>query len=328
MSAPSWILYDDTSGAVLAASVPDQQRAVASITKVMTGLLVVELADPSDVVAVSERAANTGEKSIGLQAGEQLTVDALFKALIIHSANDAATALAEHIGGSVEGFVGLMNQRAAELGLTSTSFANPHGLDAEGHFSSARDVLTLARLAMTYPQFRDAARARVLVFPDAPDGTVRRGFTTNLLLQSYEGMLGVKTGFTNHALLTIVGSAERESRNLYVVVLGSEGQRGHFADAEALLDHGFQQLAIFGTITTGARYTAMKPRTDVGPLSAAAVESLFHLAGQGLVGDPPLPAEEEPLPVPVVAHRRAEHPSPALVDTLLFWWRQLASSAP
>ena len=116
-------------------------------------------------MTISERAANTGEKEIELVAGETISMDALFKALMIHSANDAATAIAEHISGSVEDFVDLMNQRAEELGLTHTSFANPHGLDAPDHYTSARDLLHLAQVAMENPRFERSGEGQEARLP-------------------------------------------------------------------------------------------------------------------------------------------------------------------
>ena len=172
---------------VLGSSGASDQRPMASTTKIMTGLLVLENADLDDVVTISQEAADTGGQEIGLIAGEQMTVGSLFRALMVRSANDAAAALAEHISGSVDGFVQLMNDRADEMGLENTSFANPHGLDAPGHYSSAGDLLTMAREAMTHPEFADVVRSRVMVMTPAPDGTQRVGISTNLMLSSYDG---------------------------------------------------------------------------------------------------------------------------------------------
>lgn len=318
-SAPSWILYDETAGVVLASHAPDEARSMASITKIMTGLLTLELADLDDMVTVSARAESTGEKEIGLVAGERVSVGALFKALLIHSANDAATALAEHISGSVEEFADLMNQRAEQLGMTRTRFANPHGLDAQGHHSSAQDMLLLAREAMAHPAFRDVVRSKVLVFPDAPDGQRRFGSTTNLLLDGYHGVLGVKTGFTGRALLTMVGSAERDGRTLYAVVLGSDGVRGHFADVSMLFDYGFDRLSIYGTLLAAGE----GPLTPVA--EAAAIEALVHLAGQGLAADLPPPASVEP-PQPPVINRHPETPPEGPLEAMVFWWHRLVGS--
>ena len=329
VTAAAWLLYDEASDSVLASFSPEEERAMASTTKIMTGLLTLENAELSEIVTISSNAAETGEKEIGLLAGEQVTVEALFKALMIHSANDAAIAIAEHISGSVENFVDLMNERAVELGLTGTRFANPHGLDAPDHYSTARDLLELTLVAMSHPEFEDAVRARILVFPAAPDGTIRRGETTNLLLDDYPGNIGVKTGFTTEAQLTLVASTEREGRRLYVVLLGSEGTRAHFADARALFDYGFDELGIYGTLATGGAYESMKPRVQPGPLIASAsAESLVHLAGQGLFSDIPVQpvVEAEPTAQPtIIIHRYTQPPPETLSEALEFWIRQLFS---
>ena len=259
----------------------------------MTGLLVLENASFDEVVTVSQEAADTGGQEIGLVAGEQFTVGALFRALMVRSANDAASALAEHVAGSVPEFVDLMNQRADELGLENTSFANPHGMDASGHYSSARDLLTLARLAMEHPEFAEVVRARAMVLPDDPEGSPRVGISTNLMLSSYEGMLGVKTGLTPQALFTFVGAAEREGRRLYAVVLGSPENFGHFIDARALLDYGFRDLGFYGDALTGSEYEASMARVDPDHLvTMSQVETYLHLAGQGLMLEHPAPLVE------------------------------------
>lgn len=323
ITAGAWILFDEATDTVVAEVNADEERAMASVTKIMTGLLAIERSEPDEMVTVSQRAADTGEKEIDLVPGETIAMDALFKALMIHSANDAATAIAEHISGSVEGFVDAMNQRAAELGLTHTSFANPHGLDAPGHYTSARDLLTLGRVAMQNPEFNEVVKAKTLVFPPAPDGTPRTGSSTNLMLWSYPGTLGLKTGFTAQALLTYVAAAEREGRRLYAVLLGSDGERAHFSDATALFDYGFEQLGFFGDASTGSPYAAFQGRRDGDPvISLASTETYLHLASQGLMLENPAPlrAIPEPEPPPIVEVTRNPDPGPRnLIETMRFW---------
>ena len=145
VSAPAWILYDATWDVVLAGEGVDEVRPMASTTKMMTALLAIEHGGLDDEVLVSPNAAAIGEAEIGLEPGERLTLRQLVTALMIRSANDASIAVAEHVAGSEEAFVALMNARAEELGLEETRFANPHGLDAPGHHSSARDLLSLAQ---------------------------------------------------------------------------------------------------------------------------------------------------------------------------------------
>lgn len=326
VTAATWILFDDSTGTVLGSQLPDEERAIASTTKIMTALVALESGDPKAMVTISQNAADTGEREIDLVAGEELPLDALIKAALIHSANDAATAIAEHVGGSVTGFVEMMNQRAAELGLTETHFVNPHGLDDPDHYSSARDLLEMARAAMEYPLFADIVRSRILVFPDAPDGTPRAGVATNLMLHDYEGMGGVKTGFTFQAKLTMVATAEREGRRLYAVVLGSDGSRAHFSDVRALFDWGFEGLGIHSTLSTGRGYTSMKTRVEPTPLLATRnTEAFMHLAGQGLMTSPPgsLTDLPPPQPPPVVVVERHPEPAEPPVAALTYWWELL-----
>lgn len=324
VTAATWILYDETSDTVLASHQPDQERPMASITKIMTALLAIERRDLDEIVTISTKAANTGEREIELVAGEELALSALVKAAMIHSANDAATAIAEYVGGSVDGFVIMMNTRAQELGMTETSFANPHGLDALDHYSSARDMLDLGIEAMKHEEFRDVVRSQYLVFPDAPDGSERRGTTTNLMLSDYDGASGIKTGFTSRALLTFVSTTIRDGRRLYAVLLGSEGRRAHFADARALFDYGFGQLGIYGTLSTENPYVSLMPGVAPGPIFAETnLETFVHLAGQGLMTRPPSPTaplpDVEPLPITVVERRPEEAPD-GVISAIAYWW--------
>ncbi len=272
VTAKSWIVFDATDGVVLASRNADEPRPMASTTKMMTALIALEEADPEALVTVSPRAAEIGEAEIGLIAGEQLSMGGLIDTVIVRSANDAAVAVAEAIGGDVETFVDLMNARAAGLGLTRTQFVNPHGLDAEGHLSTARDLLRLGLAAMANPEYRRAAALTEVALPPAPDGTPRIAQATNELLRTYEGAIGVKTGFTFQAGLVLVAAAERGDKTIYAVVMGSEGVGAHFADAAALLDYGFGGHEL-------VRAVAGESVFDGGALRRTALlESQFHIA--------------------------------------------------
>jgi D-alanyl-D-alanine carboxypeptidase len=322
VSAASWILYDETNDVVLASWDADTRRPMASITKIMTVMVALEQASPTDLVTISEEAAKTGAQEIGLVAGETVTLGSLLRAALIRSGNDAAAAIAEHIGGSIDGFVAMMNQRAEELGMTNTHFVNPHGLDVGGHYSSARDMLIVGRQAMSMPEFAKIARARVLVFPDTPGGTARSATNTNRIINSYEGVIGVKTGETPNAGLTYVGAVERDGRRLFVVVFGSRGERAHFVDAIALYDWAFKDLGILGPIATGNSYTAAAPRVQPSPLIVeAGLEAFVHASAQGLASSPPSPPGEEEVPGPVAGTEVARHPepTPSLLETLGYW---------
>ena len=229
----------------------DTSRPMASITKIMTVMLAVEMGNQDDLVVVSDDAAATIGQDIGLVPGEILTLGALERAALIRSGNDAATAIAEHIAGSEQGFVGVMNRRAEELGMENTQFANPHGLDTPGHYSTPGDMLKLAKHAMSLPEFAEIARSRFLVFPDAPDGTQRVASNTNRILNGYNGVIGVKTGQTPRAGLTYVGAAERYGHRVFVVVFGSQGRRGHLVDAVRLFDWAFAGIRIQEELSTG-----------------------------------------------------------------------------
>ena len=242
VTAESWILYDDTFGQVLASGEADLRREVASTTKMMTALVVFDEAGLDDLVEISENADAVGESEIGLVAGEEpWTVGDLLTSMLTRSANDAAIALAEHVGGSIDGFADLMNLKAKELGLENSQFRNPHGLDVEGHFSSARDLLTIALAGMDNATFSQIVQLESATMPDTPDGEPRIATATNRLLSDYPGAIGIKTGYTDLAGLTLVAAAERDGRRIFAVVLGSED---HFADAITLLDYGFAEFTV------------------------------------------------------------------------------------
>lgn len=239
VSAESWVVFDDAYEYEVASRNPDRRAPMASTTKLMTALLVVENADLADTVTISRRAQATGHKQIWLRQGDEWVVEELLEALLVVSANDAAVALAEHVGGDVDTFVSLMNRRAAELGMADTSFANPHGLDASGHYTTSHDLLVLAREVMESPVLaRMASRTGATLVK--VDGAASRWESTNELLGEFEGAIGLKTGWTTKAREVLVAVAERGDRRIYAVVMGSEDAS---RAAARLLEHGF---AVFG----------------------------------------------------------------------------------
>ena len=234
------ILIDEDSGTVLYEKNADQQRPIASITKVMTLLLTFEALSAgrislSDTVPVSEHAYHMGGSQIWLEPGEQFTLDELIKAICVCSANDAAVAVAEFVGGSEPVFAEMMNARATELGMTHTRFVNACGLDAEGHYSSARDVAAMSLALLRHP--------KILEYSGIWMDTLRGGETqltnTNKILKSYAGITGLKTGTTNGAGVCISASAVRDGMGLLAVVLGSPSSKERFESATAMLDYGF-----------------------------------------------------------------------------------------
>ncbi len=272
VTAESWLLYDDTFDEVLAEHNADERRPMASTTKIMTALVALELADLDEEVTISERAAGVGESEANLVVGETWTIRELLTAMLVRSANDAAVAVAEAVGGSIEDFVGMMNTKALELGLEDTQFANPHGLDAPGHFTTARDLLSLARTAMENPVFATLVRTRTVRLPNAPDGTERIVRNTNELLGTYPGAIGVKTGYTGKAGLVLVAAAERSGRRLYAVVMGSTDS---FSDASALLDYGAAEFGIVDVIMEGVTYAQRRTPTSTQKLAAESTVSTF-----------------------------------------------------
>ena len=229
-SAASAILVDVDSGRVLYEYNADARMRIASTTKLLTALVALERGDLNDVVTVSREAAYTEGSSMYLKEGEELTLETLLYGLLLCSGNDAAVAIAEHIAGSQEKFAELMNEKAAELEMENSSFVTPNGLDAEGHYSTARDMARLACAAVENEILVRMASTRTVTI----DG--RTMANHNKLLGSLEGCIGLKTGYTMAAGRTLVTCAERNGQRLAAVTL----QDGNdWADHQALYDYGF-----------------------------------------------------------------------------------------
>jgi D-alanyl-D-alanine carboxypeptidase len=224
LTATAFLAYDLESDRVLLAQNSQMPLPPASLTKLMTALLVLEQADLRAAVTV-EPADLIGDATMGLQAGDTLTVTDLLWGLLVPSGNDAALALARHVGGSFDGFVALMNTRAQELGLEQTHFANPNGFDAEEHMSSAADLLRLTRELWDYPLFR------TIVGTDTTTVMGRELRNTNEWLTRFEGVTGVKTGTTDEAKECLIAAVERDGHTVFLVLLGS---RERYLDAERL----------------------------------------------------------------------------------------------
>lgn len=280
VTAQAWILYDATFDRVLAEENADQRRAMASTTKMMTALLVVDRASRFERVTISETAPEVGEAEIDLVAGEVWTVDQLLHAMLLGSANDAALAVAEHVGGTVDRFVGLMNDRAEELGMNDSRFANPHGLDDQNHFSSARDLLTLARAFLADDRLATIVKKREASLPPTIEGEERTVRTTNRLLYEYPGANGAKTGYTDDAGWTLAASAERDGRQLYAIVMGSPTVDRRFADAAALLDYGFSEFGVVEVIVAGVDYARRRLPDEAIAEDAAATETVSIFANR------------------------------------------------
>ena len=233
-TAEAWIVVDIGSGVTITEQNADEERPMASVTKLMTALVVRDHTRLDQRIRISADAADVGEAEVGLVAGEVWSIRDLLAAVLIRSGNDAATALAEHVGGSVEGFAALMNETAAAMDLEHSHFVNPHGLDDEGHYTSARDLAVMAEAVLADPVLAQLTRTRLIRFKPAPTGTDRIVANTNRLLGRYPGVIGLKTGFTGEAGKVLVSAFEVEGRTFVAVVLGSED---HFADTAALVDY-------------------------------------------------------------------------------------------
>lgn len=238
ISASSAILLDGPTGMTLWAKNPNWQRPMASLTKIMTGALVLEYSDLDTFVKVSPAAACTGGSSMYLRAGASYRVGDLLHGLMLLSGNDAATALAEHIGGSEEQFVALMNKKAQMLGALDTCFVNPHGLPAQGHYSTAYDMAIMTRYALANPEFAGIVASKQATVLDPTSGGLHPIHSRNRLLWELEGADGVKTGYTVAAGRCLVASATRDGRQVIAVIL--DGPR-MWEDATALLTYGLEE---------------------------------------------------------------------------------------
>ena len=269
VDARAYLVEDGRTGEVLLAGHPARRVPIASLTKLMTVLVTLERTQLSDIVTVAPEAAEVGESSVHLRAGEQLTVRDLVEACLIQSANDAAWALADYVGrGSESRFVALMNRRAGQLGLSDTHFVRPDGLDASGHVSSARDVTTLARLLMQ----RSVVR-QIVAMRDATIAGGRRLHTWNDLLGNYPGVVGVKTGHTSAAGWSEVAAVRGPGVTVYATVLGSPDRSIRNGDLVELMTWGLSRFRVVSVISAGHSYARAETSYGRGELSLVAPRS-------------------------------------------------------
>ena len=242
LSAEKAVLLDAATGRILFEKNIDEQSLIASTTKIMTALIVCEQCNVLDRMRIPKEAVGIEGSSMYLQEGEVLTIQELLYGLMLHSGNDAAVALAIYCGGTVEGFVELMNDKAHTLGLSGTHFANPNGLDAPGHYATARDLAVLAAYAMKNPVFYQTVSTRSV--------KIGQRYLTNhnKLLWRMEGADGVKTGYTRAAGRILVSSAARNGRRLICVTIDDPDD---WNDHCALLEKGFSEFRILHLISEG-----------------------------------------------------------------------------
>lgn len=252
LNAKSAILMEEATGNILYESNPDERLPIASVTKVMTMLLIMEAVDSGkisldDMVTVSENAMSYGGSTMFLETGEQLTVNDMLKGIAVASANDGCVAMAEHLAGSESAFVDMMNERAKELGMENTHFMNTNGLDEDDHYSSARDVAIMSRELMKHETIFNYTS----IWMDTLRGGKFQLANTNKLIRFYDGANGLKTGSTSKALCCLSAAAKRNDMQLIAVVLGAPTSAERFASAKSLLDYGFANYAVNTQITAG-----------------------------------------------------------------------------
>lgn len=246
LDAAAYVLMAADSGEILAASNADARRYPASTTKIMTMVLALEAvargeAQLDDTVTTSEYAASMGGSQVYLYPGETRTLEEMLIAVAVGSGNDASVAVAEHIGGTMGSFVEMMNKRAADLGMTGTHYANPHGLHDAEHYTTAADMAKLAHHAISVPGLLDYTGIYEYQFRGEPKPLVL--WNTNRLLKWYDGTDGLKTGYTSEAGRNLVATAKRGDMRLISVVMGVVPMHGHFTESMELLNYGFNNYA-------------------------------------------------------------------------------------
>jgi D-alanyl-D-alanine carboxypeptidase (penicillin-binding protein 5/6) len=276
VAARAWLVQNAATGEVLLRHDDRARLPVASLTKLMTVLVTLRRAELDDVVTVSARAAMVGESSMHLRPGERVSVRDLVEGALVQSANDAAWALAFHVGrGSADRFVGLMNAEAQRLGLGDTHFVRPDGLDAPGHVSSARDVTKLARVAMNDPFVRETVRQR------RADAAGRSLHTWNDLLGSFPGLIGVKTGHTRGAGWSQVAAARGRGLTIYATILGSPTRGQRNSDLRELLAWGLSRYRVVSLVRTGRVYASAETPYGRAPVRLVAERPLVRVVRVG-----------------------------------------------
>lgn len=253
ISAPSAILMEASTGTIIYEKDADTARPPASVTKIMTMLLIFDALEQGkihleDEVSTSEFAASMGGSQVFLEPGERQTVDTMLKCISIASANDACVAMAEYISGSEETFVQQMNERAKGLGMENTRFVNCNGLDAKGHETSARDIALMSREMITkYPQIQDYCMTWMENITHTTNkGTTEFGLTnTNKLVRQYEYATGLKTGSTGEAKFCVSATAKKNGIDLIAVIMAAENSKSRFKDAVNLLNYGFGKCQLY-----------------------------------------------------------------------------------
>lgn len=269
IDATAALVMEVESGRVLYSKNPTVRKSIASTTKIMTAIIALENGDLEDVVTVSGKAAGTRGSSINLRAGQKFTLKELLYGMLMNSGNDAAVAIAEHIGGSVEAFAVMMNNKARELGADNTVYVTPHGLDAEGQYSTAYDLALITRYALKNPVFSRIVATNIANIPG------RQLYNTNELLEIYPGADGVKTGYTGKAGRCLVASATRSGMRIISIVLGSPTRYKRAEASRMILDYGFNNYSMHTLIVAGAGFKSLPVRRGVsGTVAVKALDTV------------------------------------------------------
>ena len=242
INARAYVVLDRASNTVLVGKNENQKKKMASTTKIITALVVIENANLSDTVEVSKKAASTGGSRLGLHTGDKITVSDLLYGLMLCSGNDAAVALAEYISGSIDEFANLMNSKAAELNLTNTHFVTPHGLDEEEHYTTAYELAILTNYALENETFAKIVGTKN--YTVTINGYSKSLSNTNELLGALDGIYGVKTGFTNGANRCLVTACKRGDLDVICIVLGCDTKKDRTRDSVKLINYVFNNFSM------------------------------------------------------------------------------------
>lgn len=232
------LVYDRSSGRILYEKNGNKQTPMASTTKIMTAIVVMENSNLSDIVTIDSKSAGTGGSRLGLKKNDKITVNDLLYGLMLRSGNDSAVALAIHIGGSIEGFAEMMNQKAKELKLINTHFVVPHGLDKEGHYTTAYELAKIADYALKIDKIKEIVSTKTCTI--SINNKPKIITNTNELLGSVNGVYGVKTGFTNGAGRCLVSSCKRNDLDIITVVIGADTKKYRTADSIKLIEYTYK----------------------------------------------------------------------------------------
>lgn len=271
LNARAYLLMDAVTGRILIEKNSQMRLPMASTTKIMTAVVALEKGDLSSKVTVSRRAASIGGSSFHLRVDETMSLENMLYGLLLSSGNDAAIAIAEHIGGDVETFVEMMNQKAKEIGAENTSFKNPHGLDEPGHFTTARDLALITRYALNIPKFKEIVSTKDIVINEGK--CPRHIYNTNRLLRISDKIDGVKTGYTGKAGKCLVATAQKNGFRLISVVLGAQD---HFSTSLKLINYGFDNYELKKLASKDSVFAAV-------PVKGGIVEKVVAVTGEDVV---------------------------------------------